>query len=279
MKLKTFYEQSPKDVNLGKGFDPDDAYKDVDWDQIEREHEERQERERQEAKKAVHITDGNKYRIARSLTNGDAVDEITTLEGIFPEDNDDLVIVLAGVHGIKDLKGLPKKCQQLVITSCKGLTSTDGCPEHITSYLTISDCKNLTVTQMPEEVGGDVKFRNVKVPSIEHVPRRIAGDLELHETGIQSLHNIHKHLTFLDSASGGSTLTVGTNQPLSDGLGLFLMDNLFNVWFNGNRVNDDLEEYINHELEKHPRKGVDNRVLLNIQDELIDNGFEDFANL
>jgi hypothetical protein len=279
MKLSSFYEQSPKDYEHGQGFDPDDMYKDVDWDQVEREHEERQEKKRQEAMKAVQVTDGNKYRIARSLVNSEAIGKITTLEGIFPEDRDDLVIVLGGIHGLKNLKGLPAKCQQLIITNCYGLTSMEGCPTHVTAYFTLNECKNLTVDVLPEEVGGDVKIKSVKVPSVKVLPKRIAGDLDLFETGLQSLHNIHKHLSFLESGSGSSTLTIHTKEPLQDGLGVFLMDRLFRVWFNGNSTNDDIEEYANDILEKKPFIKMTPARLLEIQDELIDAGFEDFANL
>ncbi len=279
MKLKSLYEQSPKDYEQGQGFDPDDAYKDVDWDQIEREHEEREARKREEKKKALQITDGNKYRISRSLVNRDEIDKITTLEGMFPEDNDDLVIVLNGVHGITSLKGIPKKVQQLVITNCNGLVSMDGGPEHVTAYLTVSDCKGMTYKHGPKQVDGDVRINGVKLESVADLPRELDGDLQLIETGISDLHNIHKHLKLKGvSGAGGTSITITGKEPLKNGLGFLLMPHLFSVWINGG-PSSDVEEVINAELSAHPHETTNIERVLEIQEELIEAGFEEFAKL
>lgn len=271
MKLKNLYET---DHNPFED-DYDGPYSEADWNKIEIDA---RERKAAEDKKAVRIEeDGKKVRIVRSLTNGEEVDKITTLEGLIPEGREDQIIQISGVKNIKNLKGLPETCEQLIITSC-GLTSLEGIPKHVKYWCSISHNFKLVIDVLPESTG-ELRIDKTELPSVKLLPKVIVGDLTLQETGIKTFSGIHKHLRFEDSAQGFSTLTLHSKEPVTNLLGLVLVKALTTVSMTWNAKMEQVETWLNDFLEKHRNSSPTMSEIFDLQELLIDENLDEFAQL
>ena len=142
------------------------------------------------------------------------------------------------------LGGYPSFTKTFICNN-KGLTSLKGSPSSVeTSF----DCHDNELT------------------SLEGAPSFIGGDFFCYNNKLTSLHNIHKIIKHI----GGRAFF--NNCPITECiLGLLLIDELEFVGFS-HGANEELQTIMNKHL-----KG--DRDLFACQEELIENGFEDLAQL
>lgn len=225
--------------------------------------------------------EGKMYKLIRSLVNREQMDEVTTLEGLFPQDQEDIIISISGAHQLKNLKGLPPKVAQVMITGCNGLTSYEGLPKECTEYLTISRCS--AEIDFLSDIVGELEINSTPLTSTNVLPKVLTGDMKLWDTGIKSLSGIHKRvkLTGQMNASGipGASFTIQEKIEVHDVLGLLLMDNLHEVVFNWNDRNNEVEHIIDDFIKQKRDRKLSMHDVLDAQDLLIEKGYEEYAHL
>ena len=119
--------------------------------------------------------------------------------------------------------------------------------------------------EQPEQCEGCFYCEDKALTSLEGVPSFIGLDLICYDNDLTSLHNIHKIIKHI-----GRDANFISNPLKSHVLGLLLIDGLREVrlGFNNRKI-----EYI---INRHLRGDRD---VFACQEELIENGFEDFAQL
>lgn len=166
--------------------------------------------------------------------------------------------------GIESLEGCPKEVTGTVwLRNNKKLTSLKGGPKIVGSDY-IANNNNLTSLEgSPEKVNADfmVHYNNIK--SLEGCPKYVKADFWAHHNSLTNLHNIHKQIKHI-----GGMANFGVNPIKSHILGLLLIDGLNYV----NLENSKVQAIINGHL-KHGRD------VFACQEELIENGFDEFAQL
>jgi hypothetical protein len=100
------------------------------------------------------------------------------------------------------------------------------------------------------------------------MPSIITGDINLVNNRLTSLHNIHRHIKI---AKPNSTLYLNENPIRSHVLGVLKIRDLGSVNF-GDVINFELTNIINHHLQG-------DRDVMACQDELIDSGLDEYAQL
>ena len=148
---------------------------------------------------------------------------------------------------------------------CAGvkLTSLEGSP---TTVLGEFDCQDNELTSFkggPKTVGHHVMADGNMISSLEGFPREVGSFVSIENNHLTSLHNIHK---FIPKMAG--MLYLRNNKIVSHVLGILLIDGL-TICLLGNR---DVQSIINKHL-----KGE--RDVFACQEELIEAGFEEFAQL
>lgn len=102
-----------------------------------------------------------------------------------------------------------------------------------------------------------------KLTSLEGAPSSIGGDFSCYNNNLTSLHNIHKQIKYI-----GGYADFERNPITSHVLGLLLIDGLMKVFLDNKKV----EEIINKHL-------AGDRDVFACQEELIENGFDEYAQL
>ena len=126
------------------------------------------------------------------------------------------------------------------------------------------DCNLTSLKGAPQEVGGSFYCYNNQLTSLEGAPQKVNGDFSCYDNPIKSLKGIGK--TYMKEINGFINLD---HCPIeSHMLGLLKVKGLTFIKFNQNRK---VEEIINKHLKT--------RDLLACQDELIENGLEEYAQL
>lgn len=152
-----------------------------------------------------------------------------------------------------------------------GLTSLEGAPKIINGYFKCIDNPLKSFIGAPEKVNGDFYIGGKTRISLEGITRHINGDFVLRtisgDFGITSLHNVQKHFDTIN----GQFYFRNTNLK-SHVLGLLLIPGITCVYL-FNRIAQDI---MNSHL---PNKNLNRNVVIECQNELIDAGFEEFAQL
>ena len=134
----------------------------------------------------------------------------------------------------------------------------------------ICDSKELTSLEgCPSKIGKDFYCDNNNLTSLEGAPSYVGEDFYAHKNTIKSLHNIHKQIKHI-----GGILSLEENPIRSHVLGVLLIDGLQNIYMHhryDNRINN-----VAKILRKHLQGDRD---VFACQEELIENGFEEYAQL
>ena len=123
--------------------------------------------------------------------------------------------------------------------------------------------------KMPERVEGDFYCYHNGLTSLEGAPSWVDGIFNCRDNNLTSLHNIHKHIKHI-----GGMLYASRNPIKSHVLGVLLIDGLQNIFLHD--VTDERPVMVAKILRKHLHSDRD---VFACQEELIENGFEDFAQL
>lgn len=175
---------------------------------------------------------------------------------------------------LKSLKGLPKEgIHDLYLHNCD-LTSLEGCPTVIHGEFACSDNKKLSSLKgMPQEGVSSVYVRGCNLTSLEGIPREIWGELICADNPITSLKGIHK---IIDEIRDKIYLPVTIKSNI---LGLLKITSLRQIIFlsSDQHKNEDLEKIqaiINNYLPNPTSSEI-----IDCQNELIEAGFEEYAEL
>lgn len=125
---------------------------------------------------------------------------------------------------------------------------------------------SLDLENIPSRISGNFYCSDNKLISLEGAPSLIGGDLDCYSNRLSSLHNIHKQIKHI-----GGFADFRKNPITSCVLGLLLIDGLTEVYLENKK-----EKKVQNILNKH-LKG--DRDVFACQEELIEAGFEDFAQL
>ena len=113
------------------------------------------------------------------------------------------------------------------------------------------------------KINFDLIIRDNNLSTLEGISPRVGHNLWAARNNLTSLHNIHKHLKYV-----GISIGFKHNPIKSHVLGLLLIDGLQKIFLD----NKEVEDIIN----KHLKNGRD---IFACQEELIEAGFDEFANL
>jgi hypothetical protein len=137
--------------------------------------------------------------------------------------------------------------------------------QHLTSDFYCSFNELTSLEGGPSSVTGIFNCSNNDVTSLEGAPSSVTGNFYCGHNKLTSLKNIHKQIKFI---SGRFIATA--NLIESHVLGLLLINGITEVQLDNKEVHDILNSYL-------PSKGMESAIAC--QDELIEAGFEDFAQL
>jgi hypothetical protein len=143
------------------------------------------------------------------------------------------------------------------------LKSLIGAPDKITGNFNCSGNSLETLLGAPRHIGGNFEANKNKLTSLEGLPNHVGGYIDISFNKIKSLKSIHKRIKYI-----GKGLVLLDNPIKSDILGLLLVSgNLHAVNADG-KVFDIINKHL----------GGDKDVL-ECQEELISNGFKEYAKL
>ena len=164
---------------------------------------------------------------------------------------------------ILSVKGvLPDYFNGTIFASDLNLTSLEGSPSIIDTLY----CDNNQLGSLkggPTTVKNNFVCENNKLTSLEGAPSSVGGYFARFENKLTSLHNIHKQIKRI-----GLNANFEFNPITSCVLGLLLIDGLKTVYLGNTKVQDILNKHI---------KG--DKDIFACQEELIENGFDEFAKL
>ena len=144
------------------------------------------------------------------------------------------------------------------------LTSLEGAPSHVDGYFNCSVNKLTSLAGAPSHVGDDFSCSHNELTSLEGAPSRVNGDFYCYYNELTSLKDVHKHIAEIKG------IFYAIENPIeSHVLGLLLIKGVTEVRLDDRRVKEILN--------KHLGKG--RAGMLMAQEELIDAGLEEFAQL
>ena len=164
---------------------------------------------------------------------------------------------------LNTFKRHPKNVKGNFLCTYKSLDSLEGAPLTVDGYFDCGANNLKSFKYSPHTVLGLACFNLNKIKSLEGAPSYIGKDFRCFNNKLTSLHNIHKHIKHI-----GGEADLRYNPIKSHVLGLLLIDGLKKVYLD----NEKVQVIINDHL-----KG--DRDVFACQEELIDNGFEDYAQL
>jgi hypothetical protein len=143
------------------------------------------------------------------------------------------------------------------------LTSLEGAPSSVGGYFVCSRNKLTSLKGGPTSVGGYFNCYNNKLTSLKGGPTSIGNSFYAYNNNLTSLHNIHKQIKHI-----GGFANFRSNPITSCVLGLLLINGLKYVHLDKTAVQNIINKHL---------KG--DRDIFACQEELIEDGFEDFAQL
>jgi len=177
------------------------------------------------------------------------------------------------VINIEDLRTVSDK----IDLTKEGIISLEGCPEKIFSSLWLGSNYLSTMKYGPREIIGNLILEMNDLNSFEHFPQKIFGALNISMNKFTSLQDIHKHIKIIK----GPILVAGDNLK-SHFLGVFLIESL--TYITPGSSNPTVNEAIvivNRHLRptENTSSEVRREAMYACQDELTENGLEEFAQL
>ena len=170
----------------------------------------------------------------------------------------------AADRGLTTLRGCPKKVLGFVNFSFNKLTSLEGAPSHVCGDFSCSNNELASLADAPSRVDGHFDCSDNKLTSLAGAPSHLDGDFYCYNNKLTSLKDVHKHITEIKG------IFYAFKNPInSHVLGLLLIKGVTEVKLD----NGQIEEILN----KHLGKG--RAGMLMAQEELIDAGLEEFAQL
>ena len=168
------------------------------------------------------------------------------------------------------LKGCPQKITGFFDCSYNNLKSLEYGPEYVGENFKCVSWNLTSLRGAPENIDGDFLCnQNKKLTSIEFCPKYIKGCCKLHHCSITSLHNIHLYI------KSTQRLYVGGNKISSHMLGLLLIKELTFVGCFPTDIMNEPIQIINKYLEQP----VSKQRMFDCQEELIQAGFKEYAQL
>ncbi len=169
-------------------------------------------------------------------------------------------------QSLKTLEDGPNHVGGDYICFSSGLTSLKGIAKFILSNIDCSHNKLKSLDYLPDMINGSLDCSYNELTSFDDIECSISEDLIGTGNKIQSLHNIHKHL----KAVNGKLFL--RNNPLSSHiLGVLLIEGCTEIIID----NKDVQNIVNSYLPN--KKGRE--AIFDCQDELINAGFEEYAQL
>ncbi len=153
--------------------------------------------------------------------------------------------------------------------ACKNmqLTSLKGSPKEILGGQFACSFNKLTsLKYSPEQVQLYFECSNNKLTSIEFVPKIIGSYLDCENNQITSLKNIHKYIDKMDGS-----LYFDRNPIKSHVLGVLLVNGCSFIELSNTKIQEILNKYL--------RQNKGREALYDCQEELINAGFEEYAQL
>lgn len=160
---------------------------------------------------------------------------------------------------------LPEVMHDSLDCSNSGLTSLEGSPKIVHGEFACDDNQLTSLKGGPEEVYGNVYVSDNKLESLDGAPKIIHGDFYGSNNKLTSLKDIHKHIHELNGI-----FYISGNRTYSHILGLLLIKNLKSV-----RIHPTL----NWILDKYLPNTRGMEAVFECQEDLISEGFEDYAQL
>ena len=136
-------------------------------------------------------------------------------------------------------------------------------PMHFNGHFSCSNKKLTSLKGAPSSVSGYFSCYSNNLTSLEGAPSSVGGHFVCSRNKLTSLHNIHKQIKHI-----GLNANFEFNPITSCVLGLLLIDGLKTVYLGNTKVQDILNKHI---------KG--DKDIFACQEELIENGFDEFAKL
>lgn len=176
---------------------------------------------------------------------------------------------------IKSLDGLPEKIGGCISIEFNKLDSLKGCPDIVNGGG--FDCSHNNIRSFdgaPKKVNGNFKASNCKFLSdINDIPEYIKSDLYLDDCeSLMSLKDIHKHLKKMGYGNGyGGCVHAYRSGIKSHVLGLLLIDGCNQFNHHDDTVSRIMNKYLSQPFTPHR--------VYECQDELIEAGFEEYAQL
>ncbi len=143
------------------------------------------------------------------------------------------------------------------------LTSLEGAPSSVGGDFFCSENNLTSLEGAPSSVGGSFYCSDNNLTSLEGAPSSVNGDFYCYNNTLTSLHHIHKQIKHI-----GGNANFENNQIVSHVLGLLLIDGLKEVYLDNRKVQNIINKHL---------KG--DRDVFACQDELIENGLDDYARL
>jgi hypothetical protein len=179
----------------------------------------------------------------------------------------------ASSTAITNLKGLPKELTTLRITNCKSLIDLSDCPI-IHDFLDVSYSKSLKSLKGISYVGRTLMATDCDISSLEDC-NISANKIYLNNNPIKSLHNIHKHISSTKSLMfRGCKITECV-------LGLLLIPKLTEVVFGPAGITTPVDALhdVSTIINKYLKEPMSKQRMIDCQNELIDAGYEEYAQL
>ena len=166
-------------------------------------------------------------------------------------------------NNLTSLEGAPSSVSGNFYCYDNNLTSLKGAPSSVGGEFSCSRNNLTSLEGAPSSVGGDFHCSDNKLTSLEGAPSSVGGKFYCYDNKLTSLHNIHKQIKHV-----GRIADFIGNPITSHVLGLLMIDGLKEV----NLDNKEVEKIIDRHLSG-------DRDVFACQEELIEAGFEDFAQL
>lgn len=175
---------------------------------------------------------------------------------------------------MKTLVGLdiPSKIMGNFIIPQNRLRNFVGGPVFVLESFLFRGASNTLVSLegAPKVVGEHFSCAAGKLTSLEHAPERVGGNFNCSMHSIMSFKNVHKQIKSI-----GGFFNICGNPVTSHVLGFLLIENLQEVKTSAHMNMDKVGAILNKYLPN--TKGME--AVLDCQEELIDAGFEDYAQL
>jgi hypothetical protein len=156
---------------------------------------------------------------------------------------------------------LPTRVEGFFDCGLNNLISLEHCPTYIGTYFDCSNNKIVSLEHGPIDVGDYFKCSVNQLVSLEHCPTSVGGFFHCSKNKITDFKNIHKQLKKV-----GGQFICEYNPIVSHILGLVLIERI-------TRISSKLEPL------KLLNKHLNEKDILEAQEELITNKFKEFAKL